>query len=47
MTFLPYKTDAVLLINPNTILVLSIALKAFESVSWRNLQLKLKAYGIN
>jgi len=38
MAFLPCKTNSVLLINPDTVLILSIAFKALQTVSWRYLE---------
>jgi hypothetical protein len=36
VTFTPPKTDAPLLVNPNAVLTLSIALQSFELIRTRN-----------
>jgi hypothetical protein len=38
MAFLPCKTNSVLLINPDTVLIFSVAFKALQMVSWRHLE---------
>jgi len=42
----PAETDAVLIINTNTLLSLSISLQGFQAVSWRNPKFVQRNYGV-
>jgi hypothetical protein len=46
MTALPTETDAILVIDANTVLPTSIALQPLEPVSWRNSQFPDVPYAI-
>jgi hypothetical protein len=43
----PTKTDTILVIDPNVVLTLSVSMKPFEPVSWRNSEFEKFTHSIN
>jgi hypothetical protein len=47
MTFLPDKTDPVLLIDPDAILIRSITFQALQAIAWRHREFHDVAYSVD
>jgi hypothetical protein len=47
MAFLPNKTDPVLLIDPDAVLIRSISFQALQAVAWRHSEFRDVAYAVD
>jgi hypothetical protein len=47
VTFLPNKTDPVLLIDPDAVLIRSITFQTLQTIAWRHSELHDVAYSVD